>query len=237
MTSGLNASCRLDLSDASRYRDAMDDSRLIKICGLTTPDAVDAVADAGATHAGFIFYGKSPRHVTLPLAADLAARARAAGLAPVAVTVDADDALLRDIARMMRPALIQLHGRETPERAAAIKALTGLPVMKALSVSEPGDLAKADPLRGIVERFLFDAKPPKDAVLPGGNAVSFDWTILAALPAGTDYFLAGGLDAGNVGAAIRIANPAGVDVSSGVESAPGVKDAGLISAFCRAARR
>jgi phosphoribosylanthranilate isomerase len=214
----------------------MTQTRLIKICGLKTPEAVDAVIRAGASHAGFIFFEKSPRHVTIEQAAALAVRAKAGGLAPVAVTVDADDATLLDIARIMKPALIQLHGHETPERAAAIKALTGVPVMKAISVSTDSDLAKASPFEGIVERFLFDAKPPKDAVLPGGNAVRFDWSILKHVPARSGYLLAGGLDAGNVGDAIRIANPPGLDVSSGVETAPGVKDSGLIAAFCTKVR-
>jgi phosphoribosylanthranilate isomerase len=208
----------------------------IKICGLSTAAAVDAVIAARASHAGFIFFAKSPRHVTLENAATLSARAQAGGLPTVAVTVDADDEALAAIARVMRPDMIQLHGHETPERAAAIAALTGLPVMKALSVSVADDLMQAEAYRGIVSRFLFDAKPPKGAILPGGNAVSFDWSLLRALPANTPYFLAGGLDASNVSEALRIANPPGIDLSSGVESAPGVKDAALIAAFMAIAR-
>jgi phosphoribosylanthranilate isomerase len=128
-----------------------------------------------------------------------------------------------------------LHGRETPERAAKVKAKYGLPVMKALAISEASDLAKLTPFIGIADRFLLDAKPPKDAILPGGNAVSFDWNLVRNL-IGVDYLLAGGLDDGNVGAAISIANPPGLDISSGVESAPGVKDVAKIAAFMKAAR-
>jgi phosphoribosylanthranilate isomerase len=214
----------------------MQATRLIKICGLKTPDAVDAVATAGATHAGFIFFEKSPRHVRLEEAAALAGRARAGGLLPVAVTVDAGDDLLGAIATVMRPALVQLHGSETPARAAAIKALTGLPVMKALSVSEASDIGKTIPFAGVSDHFLFDAKPPKDAVLPGGNAVAFDWSVLAGFRPGMPWFLAGGLDPVNVAQAITIADPPGIDLSSGVESAPGVKDPVKIAAFMAAVR-
>jgi phosphoribosylanthranilate isomerase len=207
----------------------------IKICGLSTLEAVDAVVAGGATHAGFIFFAKSPRHVSVELAAHLSGRAKAGGLKTVAVTVDATDAELSEIVAIMRPDILQLHGRETPERAAEVKAKHGLPVMKALAISEASDLAKLTPFIGIADRFLLDAKPPKDAVLPGGNAVSFDWNLVRNLSA-VDYLLAGGLDDGNVGAAISIANPPGLDISSGVESAPGVKDVGKIAAFMKAAR-
>jgi phosphoribosylanthranilate isomerase len=207
----------------------------IKICGLSTLEAVDAVVAGGATHAGFIFFPKSPRHVSVELAAHLSDRSKAGGLKTVAVTVDATDAELSEIVAIMRPDILQLHGRETPERAAEVKAKFGLPVMKALAISEASDLAKLMPFKGIADRFLLDAKPPKDAVLPGGNAVSFDWNLVRNL-IGVDYLLAGGLDDGNVGAAISIANPPGLDISSGVESAPGVKDVAKIAAFMKAAR-
>jgi phosphoribosylanthranilate isomerase len=207
----------------------------IKICGLSTLEAVDAVIAGGATHAGFIFFAKSPRHVSVELAAHLSDRAKAGGLKTVAVTVDATDAELSEIVAIMRPDILQLHGRETPERAAEVKAKYSLPVMKALAISEASDLAKLKPFIGIADRFLLDAKPPKDAVLPGGNAVSFDWNLVRNL-IGVDYLLAGGLDDGNVGAAISIANPPGLDISSGVESAPGVKDVAKIAAFMKAAR-
>ena len=208
----------------------------IKICGLSTIEAVDAVIVGGATHAGFIFFTKSPRHVSVSLAAQLSDRAKAGGLKTVAVTVDVGDAALAEIVEIMRPDIIQLHGHETPARAADIKALYDLPVMKALAISETADLEKLTPFIGIADRFLLDAKPPKGAVLPGGNAVSFDWTVLKQLPANMDYLLAGGLDAGNVKEAIAIANSPGLDISSGVESAPGLKDVGKIAAFLKAAR-
>jgi phosphoribosylanthranilate isomerase len=152
------------------------------------------------------------------------------------VTVDAGDDLLGAIAAAMRPALIQLHGRETPARAAAVKAMTGLPVMKAVSVSQASDLDKAAAFAGVSDLFLFDAKPPKDAVLPGGNAVTFDWSVLSGFNPGVPWFLAGGLDLGNVAEAIAIADPPGIDLSSGVESAPGVKDLAKIAAFVAAVR-
>jgi phosphoribosylanthranilate isomerase len=209
---------------------------LIKICGLSTADAVDAVIGAGATHAGFIFFEKSPRHVSLDTAVALAERARAGGLLPVAVTVDADDAFLGEIAARMKPAFIQLHGRETPVRAAAVKALSGLPVMKALSIGDAGDLGRHAPYAGISDLFLFDAKPPKDAVLPGGNAASFDWSLLSGFDPGVPWFLAGGLTPANAAGALAIADPTGLDLSSGVESAPGVKDPARIAAFAAAVR-
>ncbi len=208
----------------------------IKICGLKTMDALEAAISGGASHAGFIFFAKSPRYVDPEAAAPLAARARDAGVMPVAVTVDADDAFLDAIVTTMKPAMLQLHGTETRERVSNVKARYGLPVMKALAISTADDLDKRKPYQGVADRFLFDAKPPKDSVLPGGNAVRFDWSLLTALPAGTDYLLAGGLDAGNAREALRIANPPGLDISSGVERAPGVKDVAKIDAFFKAVR-
>ena len=207
----------------------------IKICGLKTDDAVAAALAGGATHVGFIFFPKSPRNLEPEEAGRLrqAARGKAAA---VAVTVDADDAFLDRIVEAMQPDMLQLHGKETPERVAEVKARYALPVMKAFSVSAVADLEKIGPYLGIADRFLFDAKPPKGSELPGGNGVSFDWEILNALPAQTDYLLSGGLNAENVGDAIRLANPPGLDISSGVESAPGVKDTALIETFFRAAR-
>ena len=207
----------------------------IKICGLKTDDAVAAALAGGATHIGFIFFPKSPRNLEPEEAGRLrqAARGKAAA---VAVTVDAYDAFLDRIVEAMQPDMLQLHGKETPERVAEVKARYALPVMKAFSVSAVADLEKIGPYLGIADRFLFDAKPPKGSELPGGNGVSFDWEILNALPAQTDYLLSGGLNAENVGDAIRLANPPGLDISSGVESAPGVKDTALIETFFRAAR-
>ena len=145
-----------------------------------------------------------------------------------------DDALLDAIVAAMRPDMLQLHGKETPERVAAVKARYGLPAMKAIAVSEPADLAAIDPYRGIADRFLLDAKPPRGAELPGGNGVAFDWRILAGLDPDIDYMLSGGLDAGNVGRALGLAHPRGVDISSGVERAPGEKDTALIAEFFHA---
>lgn len=202
----------------------------IKICGLKTPEAMDAALLGGASHVGFIFFPKSPRNVSPADAASLRKAALGRALA-VAVTVDADDAFLDDIVTIMQPDMLQLHGKETPERVAALKARFGLPVMKALSVSAAADLARIDAYRGVADKFLLDAKPPAGSELPGGNGVSFDWTILAALGPDVDYMLSGGLSAANVAEALRIAGPPGIDVSSGVESAPGVKSVALIDGF------
>lgn len=204
----------------------------IKICGLKTREALDAALAGGASHVGFIFFPKSPRNISPAEAAALRKAAIGKALA-VAVTVDADDAFLDEIVAAMQPDMLQLHGKESPERVAAVKAGYGLPVMKAMSVSAPADLAKADAYRGIADKFLFDAKPPAGSELPGGNGVSFDWAILRNLPQDVDYMLSGGLDADNVGQAIRLANPPGLDISSGVESSPGVKDTTMIERFFR----
>jgi phosphoribosylanthranilate isomerase len=205
----------------------------IKICGLKTDAALNAALAGGASHVGFIFFPKSPRNVEPGTAGRLREAARGKAKA-VAVTVDADDAFLDAIVAAMRPDLLQLHGGETPERLAELKARHGLPVVKAFSVREAADLKAIEPYRGVADRLLFDAKPPKGSELPGGNGVSFDWSLLAAIPSGTDYFLSGGLNAQNIGAALSIANPPAIDISSGVESAPGVKDPALIAAFFRA---
>lgn len=207
----------------------------IKICGLKTVEALAAALDGGATHVGFIFFAKSPRNIAPDAAGGLRAAARSRAKA-VAVTVDADDTTLDTIVAAMRPDLLQLHGKETPERVAEVKARYGLPVMKALSVSTAADLDRIAPFRGVADRFLFDAKPPVGSDLPGGNGVAFDWTILSGLPENTDYLLSGGLTAGNVGEAIRLASPPGLDISSGVESAPGIKDVALIRQFFAAVR-
>lgn len=204
----------------------------IKICGLKTYAALTAALDGGASHVGFIFFPKSPRHVA-PLEAGRLRQAARGRAQAVAVTVDAPDALLEEIVAAMQPDMLQLHGHETPARVAEIKARFGLPVMKALPISEAGDLDGLKPYGGIVDRFLFDAKPPKDAALPGGNGVAFDWRILVGLDARIDYMLSGGLNAGNIGEALRLANPPGIDVSSGVESAPGTKEPALIEKFFR----
>ncbi|RVD51451.1 MAG: phosphoribosylanthranilate isomerase [Mesorhizobium sp.] len=207
----------------------------IKICGLKTDQAVAAALAGGASHVGFIFFAKSPRYVEPAEAGRLREAARGKALA-VAVTVDANDAFLNEIVEKMRPDMLQLHGSETPVRVAELKARHGLPVMKALPLSEAADLERIKPFVGIADRFLFDAKPPKGSELPGGNGVAFDWRILAGLDAGIDYMLSGGLNAANIGDALRLANPPAIDISSGVESAPGVKDPALIEQFFRAVR-
>lgn len=205
----------------------------IKICGLKTEAALASAIDGGASHVGFIFFPKSPRNVTPQEAGRLRALARGRAKA-VAVTVDADDAFLDAIVDAMQPDMLQLHGSENPERVAQVKARHALPVMKAFAIHDASDLARIGPYRGIANRFLFDAKPPPGSELPGGNGVRFDWTILAGLDAGVDYMLSGGLDAANIAEALRLANPPGIDISSGVESEPGVKDTALIEAFFKA---
>ncbi|CAN0654588.1 phosphoribosylanthranilate isomerase [Nitratireductor aquimarinus] len=207
----------------------------VKICGLKTEEALAAALDGGASHIGFIFFEKSPRHVEPDQAGRLreAARGRAD---VVAVTVNADDAALDAIVAAAKPDILQLHGAESPERVAEVKARYGLPVMKAFAIREAADLEKITPYRGIADRFLFDAKPPKGSDLPGGNGVSFDWELLAALDDGVDYMLSGGLNAANIGAALNAASPRAIDISSGVERAPGEKDPDLIRNFFRAVR-
>jgi phosphoribosylanthranilate isomerase len=223
------------LKSAAFHADKEAMSLDIKICGLKTPDALDAALAGGASHVGFIFFARSPRNVEPETAGALRAAARGHAQA-VAVTVDADDRFLDGIVEAMSPDMLQLHGRETPERVAEVKARYGLPVMKAFAISEAADLDKIKPFRGVADRFLFDAKPPKGSDLPGGNGVSFDWRLLAALDPGIDYMLSGGLNAANIGDALRLATPPGIDISSGVESAPGVKDAALIADFFQAVR-
>lgn len=207
----------------------------VKICGLKTGDALAAALAGGASHVGFIFFPRSPRHVR-PAEAGRLRRAALGRAKAVAVVVDASDHDLDAIVRGMAPDMLQLHGRETPARVAEIRARYRLPVMKALPVAEPADLGKAAAYRYVADRLLFDARPPADAALPGGNGVVFDWRILRAVEGGLDYMLSGGLDARNVGEALARANPPGIDVSSGVERAPGEKDPALIEAFFRAVR-
>lgn len=208
----------------------------IKICGLSTPETIDAALRCGASHVGFIFFDKSPRNIDPARAGELRAAARGKAGA-VAVTVDADDRRLDHIVETMAPDMLQLHGRESPQRVAELKARYGLSVIKALPISTRQDLGAASDYSGIADRLMFDAKPPPGASLPGGNATRFDWSILQALPPETDYLLAGGIDPQNVGEAIAIAHPPGLDVSSGVECAPGVKDIGLIEALFAAIRK
>jgi phosphoribosylanthranilate isomerase len=205
----------------------------VKICGLSGEEGVDAALEAGADFVGFVLFPPSPRNVSLARAAELAKRARGRA-AVVALTVDADDALLGGIAESVRPDLLQLHGKETPARVTAIRAMTGVPVMKAIGVAARADLARAASYE--VDRILLDAKPPRDATRPGGHGVAFDWTILGAFSPGRPWLLSGGLYPETVTAALRVTRAPGVDVSSGVESAPGQKDPARIRAFVEAVR-
>jgi phosphoribosylanthranilate isomerase len=201
----------------------------IKICGLKTPEAIAIALARGASHLGFIHFAKSPRHLTV---AEMAAlRPAVTGAKLVVITVDADDATVDEIVSAVRPDMLQLHGHETPERVVDVKARTGLPVIKALSIGAAEDVAGVAAYHGVADLLLLDAKKPKGSDLPGGNGVSFDWGLLAALDPEVTYMLSGGLDAGNVACALNQARPAGIDVSSGVESAPGTKDIGLIQRF------
>ena len=207
----------------------------VKICGLKTPADVAAVAASGAAYAGFVFFAKSPRNLTIPAARELALAAPV-GLAKVALVVDAEDAFLDAITEAMPLDVLQLHGHESPDRVAEIRARYGLPVMKAVGVADEGDLAAVFDYSLVADQILVDAKPPKNADLPGGNGLSFDWRLVAQRRWLRPWMLAGGLTPDNVAEAIRLTNARQVDVSSGVESAPGIKDAGRISAFVKAAQ-
>lgn len=208
----------------------------VKICGLKTAGAVDAALEAGADLLGFVFFPKSPRHLPLEAAPELLARIEGRAR-KVALTVNADDALLADIIRAYGPDLLQLHGSESPERVLDVRARFGLPVMKALAVGQRADLDRVPAYVRVADRILFDAKPPKDALLPGGNGLAFDWNLLADLDVGRPVMLSGGLDADNVSQALQTVRVDGVDVSSGVEDAPGVKSPARIRAFVAAARQ
>lgn len=208
----------------------------IKICGLKTEEAVRRAVDRGATHIGFIFFEKSPRNIEPDIAGKLADAVRGTTKV-VAVIVDADNDDLDEIIALLKPDILQLHGSETPDRVLTIKAIYGLPVMKALSVRDADDLARVEPYIGIVDRFLFDAKPPKGSDLPGGNGVSFDWTLMHSLDESVNYMLSGGLNKDNVAEALAITRAPGIDISSGVESAPGVKDLDMIDAFFDAVKK
>lgn len=206
----------------------------VKICGLRTEADVLAVAGAGASYAGFVFFEKSPRNLTVPQARALALIAPP-GLAKVALTVDADNAALDAIVEAVPLDILQLHGHESPDRVAEVRARYGLPVMKAVGVADESDLAAVFEYSLIADQILIDAKPPKGAALPGGNGLAFDWRLVAQRRWLRPWMLAGGLTPENVAEAVRLTNARQVDVSSGVESAPGVKDAGKIAAFVAAA--
>lgn len=208
----------------------------VKICGLRSAADVEMVARAGAAYAGFVFFPKSPRNVTVAEARE-AALAAPLGLCKVALTVDATDTELDAIYEAMPLDMWQLHGHETPERVAELRARYGLPVMKALGVADEGDLAPLMDHALVADQLLIDAKPPKNAALPGGNGLSFDWRLVAQRRWLKPWMLAGGLTPENVAEAIRLTNVRQVDVSSGVESAAGIKSPEKVEAFLRAATR
>lgn len=208
----------------------------VKICGLRDADHIRGAVDAGARYVGFMFFPNSPRNVTPALARELALDVPA-GVAKVAVTVDADDALLDELTAAVPLDMLQLHGHETPARVAEIRARYGLPVMKAVGVADKGDLAALDEYGQVADQLLVDAKPPKGAVLPGGNGLAFDWRLIAGRRWACPWMLAGGLTSSNVAAAIRLTGAQQIDVSSGVETAPGIKDTGLIRRFIEEATR
>ena len=210
-------------------------SILVKICGLRSPEMLDAALAAGADMVGFVFFAPSPRNVGLADARALGERVRGRAL-KVALTVDAGDAQLAQILDAIKPDLLQLHGSEPPERLSAVRRRFGLPVMKALPVAERADLERIRLFENAADRLIFDALPPREASRPGGLGRSFDWQLLRALDCAVPFMLSGGLHAGNVAEAVRITGAPGVDVSSGVERAPGEKDAARIRDFIAAAR-
>ena len=210
-------------------------SLLVKICGLSTRETLDVALEAGADMVGFVFFPPSPRHLSLGTARELGKQAKGRAV-KVALTVDADDATLENIIETLQPDILQLHGKETTARLRDIKSKFGLPVMKALPVETAADLAPLAGYAGVADRILFDARAPKDATRPGGLGAVFDWHVLEKLDLELPFMVSGGLNATNVAEAIRVTRAGGVDVSSGVERAPGVKDPELIRAFIRAAR-
>jgi len=210
-------------------------SLIVKICGLSTRETLDVALGEGADMVGFVFFPPSPRHLSFDVARDLGqAVKRRAG--KVALTVDADDATLAGIVDALQPDLLQLHGHETPARLSDIKQRFRLPVMKALPIETSGDLAALPAYVEVADRILFDARPPKEATRPGGLGAAFDWHLLENLALKLPFMVSGGLHAGNVTEAVRVTRAGGVDVSSGVERAPGEKDPDMIRAFIRAAR-
>ncbi|RII37923.1 phosphoribosylanthranilate isomerase [Pseudooceanicola sediminis] len=206
----------------------------VKICGLSRPEDVIATADAGAVYAGFVFFPKSPRNISVEQARELAIDAPM-GLAKVALMVNPNDALLDAVTGAVPLDMIQLHGAESPERVAQVKAMTGLPVMKAVGVSGADDLSVLDTYCEVADQILVDAKPAPGADLPGGNGLAFDWRLIAGRQWKCPWMLAGGLTPDNVAEAIRLTGAQQVDVSSGVEAAPGLKDPARIAAFVSAA--
>ena len=208
----------------------------VKICGLSTPETLEAALDAGADLVGFARFPRSPRHVSLELGRTLSAQARGRALR-VVLLVDADDGAIAEAVGALDPDLLQLHGRESPERAAAVRSRFGRPVMKAVGIAEASDLEPLEAYAEAVDHLLLDAKPPRTPdALPGGNGLSFDWRLLNGLDPALSFMLSGGLNPDNVAEALRLTGSKAVDVSSGVESGPGVKDPRKIEAFVKAAR-
>jgi phosphoribosylanthranilate isomerase len=210
-------------------------SLIVKICGLSTRETLDVALAAGADMVGFVFFPASPRHISLETARDLGSRAKGRA-SKVALTVDADDTTLANIVEALQPDILQLHGRETVARLRDIKQTFGLPVMKVLAVESSADLASLPGYAAVADRILFDARAPKQATRPGGLGAVFDWHVLENLDLTLPFMVSGGLNAGNVAEAVRVTRAGGVDVSSGVERAPGMKDPEMIRAFIRAAR-
>ncbi|MTI02607.1 MULTISPECIES: phosphoribosylanthranilate isomerase [Alphaproteobacteria] len=214
----------------------MSDNVSVKICGLTAPEHVRAAADAGARYVGFVFFPKSPRHLEISKAAELA-HLVPAGVAKVALTVNATDEDLDQILATVPLDMLQLHGKESPDRVSEVRDRFGLPVMKAVGVAEAEDLAAIDLYSEVADQLLIDAKPPRHSELPGGNGLAFDWRLLAGRKYWSrPWMLAGGLTSDNVAEAIRMTGARQVDVSSGVESAPGIKDPIRIRDFIDAAK-
>lgn len=208
---------------------------IIKICGLSTTQTINSAINMGADWIGLVHFPKSPRHVEGEDARRLAGHARGRAKI-VSLIVNADDETLDAIMRNVKPDIVQCHGREQPERIRDIRSRHQVPVMKAIGISEKADLALITPYISIADHILLDAKPPKDALLPGGNGATFDWELLKGLPDGLSFMLSGGLSPDNVQQAIQRVRPFGIDVSSGVETQPGVKDISMIENFIRAAR-
>ncbi|WP_304164174.1 phosphoribosylanthranilate isomerase [Phenylobacterium aquaticum] len=208
-----------------------------KICGMKTPEAVRAAVDGKASHIGFIFFPKSPRNIAPDAAARLTPPARAKNVKIVAVTVDPDDELLDRLASILAPDLIQLHGSETPARARDVGRRTGAGVIKVLPITTAHDLSAAKAYEAATDHLMFEAKAPADSELPGGNGARFDWSLMMGHRFQRPWLLAGGLDPWNVVDAVRLSGAPMVDVSSGVERGPGLKDPALITAFLEAVRR
>ncbi len=210
-------------------------SLIVKICGLSTPETLEVALQAGADMVGFVFFPASPRHISLETAGKLGRQVNGRA-GKVALTVDADDALLANIVETLKPDMLQLHGSETVARVRDIKQKFGLPVMKVIAVETSADLAALPGYAAVADRILFDARAPKGATRPGGLGTVFDWRLLSALDVKVPFMISGGLNAGNVAEAARVTRASGFDISSGVESSPGIKDPEMIRAFIRAAR-